>query len=75
VLPPATGGSPAHVLALGYALRPVLTALGAQVSQGRFVPDRHIMTTPDGAMALDHDDERQLANITAQFTRAPLTAA
>lgn len=42
VLPLATGGSPAHVLALDYALRPVLTALGAQVSQGRFILDRHI---------------------------------
>lgn len=80
VLPLATGGSPAHVLALDYALRPVLTALGAQVCQGRFVLDRHITTAPDGAMALDHDDERQLAQITDRFAcalppRAHLAAA
>ncbi|MFD3658670.1 NADPH-dependent FMN reductase [Streptomyces sp. NPDC058620] len=50
VLPLATGGSPAHALALDYALRPVLTALGAQVCQGRFILDRHITTAPDGAM-------------------------
>lgn len=30
VLPLATGGSPAHVLALDYALKPVLSALGAR---------------------------------------------
>ncbi|MGA5194026.1 NAD(P)H-dependent oxidoreductase [Streptomyces exfoliatus] len=40
VLPLATGGSPAHVLAPEYALRPILTAFGAQVCQGRFVLDR-----------------------------------
>ncbi|MDH2237104.1 NADPH-dependent FMN reductase [Pigmentiphaga sp. GD03639] len=35
VLPLATGGSPAHLLAVDYALRPVLNALGA----------RHILST------------------------------
>jgi len=30
VLPLATGGSPAHMLALDYALKPVLGALGAR---------------------------------------------
>ena len=30
VLPLATGGSPAHLLALDYALKPVLGALGAR---------------------------------------------
>lgn len=29
VLPPATGGSNAHVLAIDYAMRPVLTSMGA----------------------------------------------
>lgn len=70
VLPLATGGSPAHVLALDYALRPVLTALGAQVCEGRFVLDRHITTAPDDAITLHHDDEQQLTHITGQFARA-----
>ncbi|MGX1097749.1 NADPH-dependent FMN reductase [Amorphus sp. MBR-141] len=40
VLPLATGGSLAHVLALDYALRPVLQSLGAHhVVQGYFVLD------------------------------------
>ncbi|HSA51884.1 MAG TPA: NADPH-dependent FMN reductase [Yinghuangia sp.] len=43
VLPVLTGGTPAHVLALDYALRPVLTSLGAtHVSQGWFVHDQYI---------------------------------
>jgi FMN reductase len=41
VLPLATGGTPAHVLAIDYALRPVLTSLGAtHVGQGWFVLDK-----------------------------------
>ncbi|WP_274383885.1 NADPH-dependent FMN reductase [Saccharothrix deserti] len=40
VLPLATGGSPAHVLALDYALRPVAQAMGARhVVRGHFVHD------------------------------------
>ncbi|MFI1282261.1 MULTISPECIES: NADPH-dependent FMN reductase [unclassified Streptomyces] len=40
VLPLVTGGSLAHVLTIDYALRPVLTALGARhVTAGRFVLD------------------------------------
>lgn len=38
VLPLLTGGSPAHVLALDYSLRPVLQALGAaHIASGRYV--------------------------------------
>jgi FMN reductase len=40
VLPLATGGSPAHLLAIDYALKPVLHALGAQrLLDGVFVTD------------------------------------
>ncbi|MEU8436810.1 NADPH-dependent FMN reductase [Streptomyces sp. NPDC029216] len=43
VLPLATGGSLAHVLAIDYALRPVLAALGARhVTAGRFVLDSSV---------------------------------
>ena len=45
VLPLATGGTPAHVLAIDYALRPVLTSLGAtHVAQGWFVLDKALAT-------------------------------
>ncbi|MDI2132025.1 NADPH-dependent FMN reductase [Yinghuangia seranimata] len=49
VLPVLTGGTPAHVLALDYALRPVLTSLGAtHVAQGWFVHESfvHPAATP-----------------------------
>lgn len=43
VLPIATGGSPVHMLAIDYALRPVLTALGAQHTlQGIYITDSQI---------------------------------
>lgn len=48
VLPVVTGGSPAHVLAIDYALRPVLSSLGAHhIMPGWFVLDRHIEPTDD----------------------------
>ena len=43
VLPLATGGSPAHLLALDYALKPVLSALGARhVLDGVFATDAQL---------------------------------
>lgn len=43
VLPLATGGSPAHFLALDYALKPVLSALGARhVLDGVFATDAQL---------------------------------
>ncbi|OEV09608.1 NADPH-dependent FMN reductase, partial [Streptomyces nanshensis] len=53
VLPLATGGSTAHVLAIDYALRPVLTSLGTDnVLRGWFVLDRHVSTEAEGAGAV-----------------------
>ena len=49
VLPLATGGSPAHVLALDYGLRPVLTSLGTDsVLRGWFVLDKHVVRDAEG---------------------------
>ncbi|GAA4876630.1 NADPH-dependent FMN reductase [Kitasatospora terrestris] len=70
VLPLATGGSAAHVLALDYALRPVLTALGAQVAPGRYVLDRELGTAPDGAAFLAGDSAAALAGTVARFASA-----
>ncbi|SOD63277.1 FMN reductase [Streptomyces zhaozhouensis] len=53
VLPLATGGSSAHVLAVDYALRPVLSAMGARhVTPGWFVLDRDIQSDAGGAVTL-----------------------
>ncbi len=49
VWPIATGGSPAHTLAIDYALRPVLAALGAQhIGRSVFALDADIETAPNG---------------------------
>lgn len=46
ILPIATGGSPAHLLAIDYALRPVLAALGGQQTlQGVYIVDEQIQAT------------------------------
>ncbi|MER5252243.1 MULTISPECIES: NADPH-dependent FMN reductase [unclassified Streptomyces] len=67
VLPLATGGSPAHVLAVDYALRPVLTSLGAEVAQGWFVLDRHITAADDGTVSLTPDADAGLTPVVDRF--------
>ncbi|MDP2162706.1 MAG: NADPH-dependent FMN reductase [Hydrogenophaga sp.] len=49
VLPMATGGSPHHMLALDYALRPVLQSLGARhILPGVYASDGQIPKDADG---------------------------
>ncbi len=49
VLPLATGGSPHHMLALDYALRPVLQALGAaHILPGIYATDAQVVVLPEG---------------------------
>lgn len=51
VAPLATGGSPAHLLALDYALKPVLGALGAQhILRGVFAVDLQVPKAQDTAL-------------------------
>lgn len=71
MLPLATGGSTAHVLALDYALRPVLSSMGAaHIVQGWFVLDRHITTGEDGSVVLDPASAAPLDQVVAQFAAA-----
>jgi len=54
VLPMATGGSPNHMLAVDYAVRPVLQALGAEhIRQSIYAVDAQIALLPEGAFQLD----------------------
>jgi len=54
VLPLATGGTVAHVLAIDYALRPVLSSLDPlHVVPGLFVLDKQLVVQPDGSLELD----------------------
>jgi FMN reductase len=60
VLPLATGGSPHHMLALDYALRPVLQSLGAKhILPGVYASDSQMPRDDAGAYALGADlDDR-----------------
>ena len=67
VLPVATGGSLAHVLALDYALRPVLQSMGARhIVQGHFVAESH-MRVQDGKLELDADSAGLLHHAVRHF--------
>lgn len=51
VLPLATGGSVAHVLAIDYALRPVVQSMGVRHAvQGVFVPEASLRLEDDSAI-------------------------
>lgn len=68
VLPLATGGSPAHVLAIDYAFRPMLNSLGAEhVTQGYFLLDR-LITVTDQGVVLDPEAETALHSICDAFS-------
>jgi FMN reductase len=59
VLPIATGGSPSHLLAIDYALKPVLSALGAtDLLQGVYIVDKQLTLLSDGELGFADDDVR-----------------
>ena len=61
VLPLATGGSPHHMLALDYALRPVLQSLGAKaILPGIYATDSQVILLPEGGHQIDADIARRL---------------
>lgn len=79
VLPLATGGSPAHMLAVDYALKPVLAALKAeQVLQGVFADDSQISYSEQGAQLsqeLTQRLEHALQNLLQALNRQPRPVA
>lgn len=63
VLPLATGGSPHHMLALDYALRPVLQALGAKhILPGIYATDHQVQLLADGRATLADDLQQRVAD-------------
>ncbi|MFF3997322.1 NADPH-dependent FMN reductase [Streptomyces cyaneofuscatus] len=69
VLPLATGGSTAHVLAIDYALGPVLTSMGApHVLPGWFTPDKDTTVDADGTVALASPTAEALGEVTDRFS-------
>ncbi|MCX4417091.1 NADPH-dependent FMN reductase [[Kitasatospora] papulosa] len=70
VLPLAPGGSTAHVLAIDYALRPVLSSMGAaHIVPGWFTLDKDITTGDDGTLAVAPGTAEALAHVTDTFSR------
>ncbi|MGW0970298.1 NADPH-dependent FMN reductase [Streptomyces sp. NPDC002516] len=71
VLPLATGGSTAHVLAIDYALRPVLTSMGAShIVPGWFTLDKDITTGEDGTAVIAPGAAQALEQVTDHFSVA-----
>ncbi|MBV8035515.1 NADPH-dependent FMN reductase [Roseateles sp.] len=76
VLPLATGGSPAHLLALDYALKPVLSALGARhLLDGVFATDAQLRRHEAGGFVPEPDLiarlDRALAPLASRTPRMP----
>lgn len=81
VLPLATGGSQSHMLALDYALRPVLSALGAkQVLPSIYATDAQINWSAEKGLILDPFIAQRISDGVAhlsanlQAMRAPAVA-
>jgi FMN reductase len=70
-LPLAVGGSTAHVLAIDYAVRPVLVALGAaHVTRGHFLLHTDLGHAADGSARLEWEAERRLEGVLEEFVHA-----
>ena len=68
VLPLVTGGTLAHVLAIDYALRPVLSSLGAQhVVGGLFILDKLLEPRSGGGLDVNPEIEERLSHTIADF--------
>ncbi|MFF8955125.1 NADPH-dependent FMN reductase [Streptomyces sp. NPDC014894] len=71
VLPLATGGTAAHVLAIDYALRPVLSSMGAaHIVQGWFTLDRDIAVGDDGGVTVAPGAAGSLEQVVDRFSEA-----
>lgn len=61
LLPLGTGGSPHHMLALDYSLRPVLQSLGAQnILDGIYATDAQIILNPEGGYQIGQEIANRL---------------
>jgi len=76
VLPLAMGGTPAHVLAIDYALRPVLSSLDPlHTVAGLFLLDKQVVVHDNGSFELDGDLSIKLDAITRVYADALARAA
>jgi FMN reductase len=68
VLPLAVGGTLAHVLAIDYAMRPVLSSLNAlHVTNGLFLVDKQLERTESGELRIEKVMEERLEGVLQSF--------
>jgi FMN reductase len=68
VLPLAVGGTISHLLSIDYALKPVLSVMGAQnILQGVFVLDKQVTWGEQGQAILDQDIAARLEESLNEF--------
>lgn len=71
VLPLAMGGGPAHVLAIDYAMRPMLASLDPlHIVAGLFVQEKQVTVQPDGSLELEPDIASRLDTILDAYASA-----
>ncbi|MBD2207154.1 NADPH-dependent FMN reductase [Calothrix sp. FACHB-1219] len=71
VLPLATGGTIAHLLAIEYALKPVLSELGARhILSTIYSVDKQIQVQADGSIQLDAEIAQRLQDVLSDLVTA-----
>lgn len=71
ILPIATAGTIAHLLAIDYALKPVLSELGARhFISTVYAVDKQIQRQPDGAIQIDEEIEQRFSQSLEEFIAA-----
>ncbi len=70
VLPVATGGTIAHLLSIEYALKPVLSELGARhILSTVYAVDKQIQLQADGSLQLDAELEQRLHDVLSEYAQ------
>ncbi|MDZ8055439.1 MAG: NADPH-dependent FMN reductase [Aulosira sp. ZfuVER01] len=71
VLPLAVGGTIAHLLSVEYALKPVLSELGARhILSTVYAVDKQIKIQPDGSVQFDEEIDHRLQDVVNEFALA-----
>ncbi len=71
VLPIATGGTIAHLLAIEYALKPVLSELRARhLLGGVYAVDKQLILQPDGSLQFDEEIDGRLKEALQEFVQS-----
>ena len=76
VLPIATGGTIAHLLAIEYSLKPVLSELGARhILPTVYAVDKQLERLPDGSVQPDEEIDQRLKEVLKEFVKAVQSSA